>query len=164
MANKPFYEQEYHEKPNDIPDFSFGQIFKNFFTQAFNWNARDTRKNYWIGYAIQLVCQFVLMIIFALGSLPSYRIVTDNVHDITAVMNRLSPITIVVGIIVFLLTIYLRLCLLGTAIRRLHDTDHAGWWILLYFVPSVGWILVLYFMVIPTVEEPVRWGGYLENE
>lgn len=164
MANKPFYEQEYHEKPSDIPDFSFGQIFKNFFTQVFNWNARDTRKSYWIGYAIQLVSQFILFIILALGMLPSYRIVTDNAQDFDAVIGKVSPITVIVAIIVLLLTIYLRLCLLGTAIRRLHDTDHAAWWILLYFVPSVGWILVLYFMVIPTVQEPVRWGGYLETK
>ncbi|MCO0807359.1 DUF805 domain-containing protein [Lactobacillus helveticus] len=37
---------------------------------------------------------------------------------------------------------------------------HEGWWILLYLVPF-GWIFIIYFMILPTVEKPVRWGNYL---
>jgi uncharacterized membrane protein YhaH (DUF805 family) len=27
--------------------------------------------------------------------------------------------------------------------RRLHDTDRSGWWQLLYFLPVVGWIILI---------------------
>ena len=32
---------------------------------------------------------------------------------------------------------------LAVGVRRLHDTDHSGWWILLSLVPVVGWIILL---------------------
>lgn len=161
MANKPFYEQEYHEQQNDVPNFKIGQILKTFFTKPFSWNARDTRKNFWVGYAAQFICEIILSLILVPVLLPSYSITVDKT-GFDANLVAWHPISVIGLIIVVLLAIYLKLCLLGTAVRRLHDTDHEGWWVLLYFVPTFGWIIVLYFMVIPTVEEPVRWGSYLE--
>lgn len=32
---------------------------------------------------------------------------------------------------------------LAAAIRRLHDIDRSGWWILLGIIPIVGWIIVI---------------------
>jgi uncharacterized membrane protein YhaH (DUF805 family) len=29
--------------------------------------------------------------------------------------------------------------------RRLHDIDRSGWWQLLYFLPIIGWIVLLLF-------------------
>ncbi len=34
---------------------------------------------------------------------------------------------------------------IGVAIRRLHDTGRAGWWILMCFVPIVGFIVLVIF-------------------
>lgn len=31
--------------------------------------------------------------------------------------------------------------------RRLHETDRSGWWQLLWFVPLVGWIVMVIFLV-----------------
>ncbi|HXW39644.1 MAG TPA: DUF805 domain-containing protein [Xanthobacteraceae bacterium] len=31
----------------------------------------------------------------------------------------------------------------AVAVRRLHDADRSGWWLLLFFVPLVGWIVLL---------------------
>jgi len=36
---------------------------------------------------------------------------------------------------------------IAVSVRRLHDTDRSGWWVLIGFVPVVSLIL-LYFMVI----------------
>ena len=32
-----------------------------------------------------------------------------------------------------------------SSIRRLHDTDHSGWWILIGLIPIVGFIVLLIF-------------------
>jgi uncharacterized membrane protein YhaH (DUF805 family) len=32
---------------------------------------------------------------------------------------------------------------LAVAARRLHDIDRSAWWLLLYFVPLVGWIILI---------------------
>lgn len=32
-------------------------------------------------------------------------------------------------------------------VRRLHDTNHSAWWMLLIFVPVIGTFILLYFLV-----------------
>ena len=32
---------------------------------------------------------------------------------------------------------------LAVSVRRLHDTDRSGWWILIALIPIVGWILLI---------------------
>jgi len=32
---------------------------------------------------------------------------------------------------------------LGVLARRLHDTDHSGWWILLVLTALIGWIVLI---------------------
>lgn len=34
--------------------------------------------------------------------------------------------------------------------RRLHDVDRSGWWQLLYFLPVIGWIVLIFFCAEPT--------------
>ncbi len=36
---------------------------------------------------------------------------------------------------------------LAVGVRRLHDTDRSGWWLLIVFVPIIGAIVLLVFMV-----------------
>lgn len=36
---------------------------------------------------------------------------------------------------------------IGVSIRRLHDTGRSGWWLLLSFIPIIGWIVLLVFYV-----------------
>ncbi len=36
---------------------------------------------------------------------------------------------------------------LAVSVRRLHDTNRSGWWLLLGLVPIVGWIALIVFMV-----------------
>ncbi len=37
---------------------------------------------------------------------------------------------------------------LAVTARRLHDTDRSGWWMLIGFVPVIGGIVLLVFMVL----------------
>ena len=37
---------------------------------------------------------------------------------------------------------------LAVSVRRLHDTGRSGLWLLIGFVPFIGWAVLLYFMVI----------------
>lgn len=38
---------------------------------------------------------------------------------------------------------------LSCTVRRLHDTDHSGWWYLIILVPIVGILVLLFFLVMP---------------
>jgi len=36
---------------------------------------------------------------------------------------------------------------LAVGARRLHDTDRSGWFLLLWLLPIIGWIVLLFFAV-----------------
>jgi uncharacterized membrane protein YhaH (DUF805 family) len=36
---------------------------------------------------------------------------------------------------------------IAVSVRRLHDTDHSGWWLLIALAPCIGAIVLLVFMV-----------------
>jgi uncharacterized membrane protein YhaH (DUF805 family) len=38
---------------------------------------------------------------------------------------------------------------IAVAARRLHDTDRSAWWELLYFLPVIGWIILIIFWAEP---------------
>ncbi len=46
----------------------------------------------------------------------------------------------------------------SVTIRRLHDTDRSGWWLLISLVPLIGWIIFLIFMVLEGKPERNRFG------
>jgi uncharacterized membrane protein YhaH (DUF805 family) len=49
------------------------------------------------------------------------------------------------GVISGLVGLALVLPGLSVAIRRLHDTDHSGWWVLISLIPIIGFIVLLVF-------------------
>jgi uncharacterized membrane protein YhaH (DUF805 family) len=47
---------------------------------------------------------------------------------------------------------------LAVYIRRLHDTNKSGWYLLLFFVPVIGWILLFVFLVEKGTEGENKYG------
>lgn len=47
---------------------------------------------------------------------------------------------------------------LAVAARRLHDTDHSAWWLLLGLIPVIGTLVLIYFMVCNGQQGPNRFG------
>ena len=43
-------------------------------------------------------------------------------------------------------------------VRRLHDRDRSGWWLLISLVPILGWIVLLVWYVQPGTPGPNRFG------
>jgi uncharacterized membrane protein YhaH (DUF805 family) len=37
----------------------------------------------------------------------------------------------------------------AVSVRRLHDTNRSGWWYLLVFIPVLGGLVLLYFVILP---------------
>lgn len=54
-----------------------------------------------------------------------------------------------------LVSLALALPSLAVGARRLHDIDKSGWWQLLYLIPVIGWIVVIYWAAQPA-REPNR--------
>ncbi len=43
-------------------------------------------------------------------------------------------------------------------IRRLHDSNKSGWLVLIYFMPFIGWLIVLAMMLLPSTYLNNRYG------
>jgi uncharacterized membrane protein YhaH (DUF805 family) len=52
------------------------------------------------------------------------------------------------GYIGGLYSLFIMLPSIAVAVRRLHDTGRTGWWVLINFVPFIGFFIFLYFMVV----------------
>ncbi|MFG2181457.1 DUF805 domain-containing protein [Streptomyces abikoensis] len=47
---------------------------------------------------------------------------------------------------------------LAVTVRRLHDTDRSGWWVLIGLIPVVGWIVLLVFTCLDSQPQPNKYG------
>jgi uncharacterized membrane protein YhaH (DUF805 family) len=48
---------------------------------------------------------------------------------------------------------------LAVAVRRLHDTDRRGWWLLIGIFPLIGGIVLLVFFIMSGTRGPNRFGA-----
>ena len=58
-----------------------------------------------------------------------------------------SGLALEIGLISTLFSLATILPCLSVTSRRLHDVNRSGWWQLLWFLPVIGWIVVLYWVV-----------------
>jgi uncharacterized membrane protein YhaH (DUF805 family) len=49
--------------------------------------------------------------------------------------------------------------MIAVAVRRLHDTNRKGWWLLIYLIPVIGQIWLLVLMCFRSNREDNRFGG-----
>jgi uncharacterized membrane protein YhaH (DUF805 family) len=113
----------------------FGQAVKTCFSKYVDFHGRAPRSEYWY---------FVLF--YALVMLA------------TAVAGFLLGGTrlVIVGPILVLLAIFLPS--LAVQVRRLHDTNAAGWWILLAFIPYLGGLIMIVWYCIKGTAGENRFG------
>jgi len=92
------------------------------------FDGRARRKEYWFFVLFNII--FALVLAFIDGMVGTF--------DPESGYGVLSGIY---GLAVFIPGI-------AVSIRRLHDTDRSGWWILICFIPLIGaiWLLVLFVL------------------
>ena len=104
------------------------------------FTGRSRRKEYWM---------------FLLLSIGIYAIA--SILERIAGLNRMIAGTY--GPITALVALGLLVPTLAVSIRRLHDSDRSGWWLLLGLVPMVGEIIVLVFMALEGTRGANRFGA-----
>lgn len=96
------------------------------------FTGRARRTEYWMFTLINFI---ICMVLFA----------------IEAVIGTLGIITMLYGLAVLIPG-------LAVSIRRLHDTDRSGWWLLVGFIPVVGGLILLVLMVLDSTPGENRFG------
>jgi uncharacterized membrane protein YhaH (DUF805 family) len=49
--------------------------------------------------------------------------------------------------LVYIFNLAMLLPSLAAGVRRLHDTNRSGWWLLMWLIPFIGWICVVVLLV-----------------
>lgn len=103
------------------------------------FKGRARRKEYWFFFLFNLIASLVLTVVdFMTGSL-----------DPELGMGLLSG----------LYTLAVLIPSLAVTVRRLHDTDRTGWWLLIGLIPLVGAIVLLVFMLLDSQSGDNQYGA-----
>lgn len=94
--------------------------------RTFDYSGRATRKEYWLYWLFYALVVILADALEALIGMAGF--------DAREVLN---------GIALFALLVPG----LAVAVRRLHDTDRAGWWMFLVFASIFGYIVLFVFFV-----------------
>jgi uncharacterized membrane protein YhaH (DUF805 family) len=78
---------------------------------------------------------------------------------VVVALGILAGIADIFTILYFLYAIALFIPSLAVAVRRLHDTDKSGWFILLGLIPIVGFIILIVFYATEGTNGPNSYGA-----
>ena len=74
-----------------------------------------------------------------------------GIIDLALGMGDTGPVGMIASLVLFLPSIAL-------GVRRLHDIGRTGWWMLLVFIPLIGWLILIVFYCTKSKAEPNKWG------
>ena len=109
------------------------------------FSGRSRRKEYWMFVLLQMLILIPVAILAILMGGP----VEDPANPLGS-----TAILIVLG--VYFLVFFIPG--LAVQVRRFHDQDKSGWFILLGFIPYVGSLILLVFMCLEGTRGPNRFG------
>ena len=78
---------------------------------------------------------------------------TLNIFIINIFLGLISA-----GFISMLISLAIFLPSLGLSVRRLHDINFSGWWVLVGFIPVIGVVALIVFGCIPGTEGENKYG------
>lgn len=77
---------------------------------------------------------------------------------VSIVLNVLSRVSGIFFIALVLYSLAVLVPSIAVGIRRLHDTDKSGWFLLLYLIPCVGWIIMIVLWAAEGTRGPNQFG------
>ena len=102
------------------------------------FNGRARRKEYWYFFLFNILISF--LIAFA-----------------EALIGNLDPDT-GYGLLSAIYTLALLIPGIAVSIRRLHDTNRSGWWLLIALIPLIGAIVLLVFFASDSKSDENKYG------
>lgn len=103
-----------------------------------DFSGRAPRAEYWWFYLMVIIGYFVASIL-------------DSFVGTGGMMGSFGVLTMIVMLGLLLPSI-------AAGVRRLHDTDRSGWWLLIAIIPLIGLVLI-YFLVLEGTKGDNRFGA-----
>lgn len=126
---------------------TFTQSISSCFSNYVTFTGRASRSEYWF-WTLFLILADILIYVGALVLFGATgAAMTDDVAGAAGglLVGLGSAIIIfaIFALIVFLPT-------LAVTVRRLHDSNKSGWFLLIYIIPIIGPLVILVFMLLPS--------------
>ncbi len=163
--------------PTKCPDCGFrlstrtGSMWENIslaLRRPFTWRGRSTRKEYWSTWLFYLLVIVPIITIWLIGVLIllSIRLEKISLDELTlsAVLNAPDMLPVWLsggGLVVYVLWFWLMF--LSLTIRRLHDTGHSAWLVIVQIVLTGAWN-TLYFYRIFFILKAFDWAELFTRE
>lgn len=114
------------------------------------FQGRASRAEFWWFELFMFLVPVVVSIISALllGNMMT-EVVSENAGPMGHGWGMMWGVHSV-GILPHLISLALVLPNLAVSVRRLHDVGRSGWWLLIAFVPVIGFLVLLYWCVQPS--------------
>lgn len=109
------------------------------FKKFADFNGRSRRKEYWSFVLLYIVCLVAAVIVEGVLGMSG------------AVGGFYGPLSVLLILVFFVPA-------LAVSVRRLHDTERSGWWVLISFIPFIGGLVLLVFTVLEGTRGPNRFG------
>ena len=123
----------------ELPMVDFGTAVKLGFQRYVDFSGRSTRAEYWWWGLFTVVASLALFI-------------ADNLTGNSSTFGWLG------GLLDTLFTLATIIPSLALGVRRLHDINRTGWWLLLWFVLVIGWIVLIVWAIERGDEGPNKYG------
>lgn len=117
-----------------------------------DFSGRSRRKEYWMFALMNFL--FFMMIGIGFSIYTSYTVSAALRHESPSMFGFM-------GVFISFAMIYVLIMLvpsIAVQVRRFHDQDKSGWFVLLNFVPYIGGIVVLVFMCLEGTRGENRYG------
>jgi uncharacterized membrane protein YhaH (DUF805 family) len=126
--------EELSDLPENTPSNRGGEMrwYLDVLRKYAVFSGRARRMEYW------MFVLFNLIIALVLGAI-------DGLLGIQGVLGGLYSLAVLIPS-------------LAVAVRRLHDTNRSGWWILINLIPVIGWIIFIIFAVQDSQPGPNQYG------
>jgi uncharacterized membrane protein YhaH (DUF805 family) len=115
-----------------------------------DFNGRSRRKEYWMFVLGLLIVYLALGMLVAVGAASTPMGMEQGA--------AWSPVAMLGMGLIFLVAFAVIIPAIAVQVRRFHDQDKSGWFVLLNLVPYVGGIIVLVFMCLEGTKGDNRYG------
>lgn len=116
------------------------------FKRYFDFEGRSRRKEYWMFALLYAILMIAALVVLGFGLAMNGG--EDQFNSVSAVGFSLIGLIMLVFLIPSI----------AVQVRRFHDQDKSGWFVLLLLIPSIGPLIVLVFMCLEGTPGENRYG------
>jgi uncharacterized membrane protein YhaH (DUF805 family) len=124
---------------------TFGNAIKHAFIKCFDFKSRSSRSEFWYFYLFTTILGFIGLQI-------------DRLLNLEILGLQLAQEIIILGPIYIFFYFLFFIPSLSLYIRRLHDINRSGWWLLIALIPFIGIITLIFFWCLKGTQEKNIYG------